>query len=355
MVTTATFIKTQTTVAAMISPRKYIQGRGVVGHTIENNLRTANVQATGASFQGECSENEINRICELGRDTNVKVVVGIGGGKVLDTAKAVGHRLGANLAIIATLASTDAPTTAFSDIYTDQGVFERYDLYPKSPDLVLDDTEVVAHAPVRFLSAGIGNALATWVEARANMESRKPAMSGGVATMAAAQLARLCWDTLFIYGVAAVKAVEGKAVTQAVEKIVEANTLLSGLGFGSAGLAAAHAIHNGLTTLHDRTHSLMYGEKLAFSTLAQLMMEGRPTEEMYEFIEFCNQVHLPTTLAELNLADVSREDLLRVAERACAPNETIHNMPFPVTPEMTLDAMLAADALAKDYKARLES
>ena len=381
MVATATTTTAaRTMAAAMISPRRYIQGRGVLslageqiaplgnsaliiadnavwqvaGHTVENHLRAADIQATGVSFQGESSENEINRICEIGRDTGVNVVVGIGGGKTLDVAKAVGYRLGVNWAIIATLASTDAPTSALSVIYTDDGVFEKYAFYPKNPDLVLVDTEVIAQAPVRFLSAGIGDALSTWVEARANLESRKPAMSGGIATMAAAQLAKLCWDTLFTYGVTAIKAVEQKAVTQAVEKIVEANTLLSGLGFESAGLAAAHAIHNGLTTLHEQTHSIMHGEKVAFGTLSQLMMEGRPTDEVFEFIEFCIQVNLPTTLADLNLADVSREDLLRVAERACAPGETIHNMPFPVAPEMTLDAMVAADAMARDYKAKRE-
>src|ERR1700737_3480049 len=129
----------------------------VAGHTVENHLRAANIRATGVSFRGESSENEINRICEIGRDAGVNVVVGIGGGKTLDVAKAVGHRLGVNWAIIATLASTDAPTSALSVIYTDDGVFEKYAFYPKNPDLVVVDTEVRAQAPVRFLSAGIGD------------------------------------------------------------------------------------------------------------------------------------------------------------------------------------------------------
>src|ERR1700730_11533078 len=145
--TVANTTAVRTMAAAMISPRRYIQGRGVLslageqiaplgnsalmiaddavwqvaGHTVENHLRAANIRATGVSFRGESSENEINRICEIGRDAGVNVVVGIGGGKTLDVAKAVGHRLGVNWAIIATLASTDAPTSALSVIYTDDG------------------------------------------------------------------------------------------------------------------------------------------------------------------------------------------------------------------------------------------
>jgi len=248
------------------------------------------------------------------------------------------------------VASTDAPTSALSVIYSDEGVFHRFLILPRNPDLVLVDTEVIARAPVRYLVAGIGDGLSTWVEARANLESRRPAMAGGVATLAAANLAKLCWDTLMTYGPAAVRAVERQAVTLAVERVVEANTLLSGLGFESGGLAAAHAVHNGITALHERTHMILHGEKVAFGTLVQLVLGGRPTVELYTFIDYCAVVGLPTTLAELHLADASESELRLVAERACAPGETIHNMPFVVTPDMVFDAIHAADAIATERR-----
>lgn len=365
-------------IAAMISPKRYIQGRGaladlgehvqplgkralvmsdevvwgLIGDRVRRSLEAAGVQLTQAPFGGETSENEINRITRMGQEAKTDVVIGVGGGKVIDAAKAVGAHLEGNWAIVPTIASTDAPTSALSVIYSDEGVFEKYVFHPKNPDLVLVDTAVIAQAPARFLVGGIGDGLATWVEVRANLESRKPAMSGGVATLAAAHLARLCWDTLFDYGVAAIKAVECKAVTPAVEAVVEAATLLSGLGFESGGLAAAHAIHNGLTVLHDETHDLTHGEKVAFGTLSQLVLEGRDLDEIDELIDLYRQVNLPATLAELNLGDASRDKLRKVAEGACAEGETIHNMPFPVTPEMVLDAMLAADAYGRTYAER---
>ena len=69
-------------------------------------------------------------------------MIGVGGGKVIDTAKAVGHEAGTRVAIVPTIASTDAPTSAVSVIYTPEGAFSRYLFVSRNPDLVLVDTQV---------------------------------------------------------------------------------------------------------------------------------------------------------------------------------------------------------------------
>ena len=360
----------------LIGPKKYVQGRGLmakagkyvadlgkdavviadgevwglVGPALERSFKDAKVHLIREVFRGECSHREIDRITAVAERKGASVVVGVGGGKTLDTAKAVGFKAGASWATVPTVASTDAPTSALSVIYTDDGVFQEYIFFPHNPDLVLVDTAIAANAPFRFIVSGMGDALATWVEAQASAEARKPAMSGGLATMAALALAKLCWDTLIAYGFLARQAAEQHVVTPALEKVVEANTLLSGLGFESAGLAAAHAIHNGLTAL-PQTHHYMHGEKVNFGTLTQFALEDRPTAEINDLVSFSLSVGLPTTLADIGLAEVSREDLMGVAKAATAPGETIHNMPFPVTAEMVVDAMIAADAYSRAFKA----
>jgi glycerol dehydrogenase len=131
----------------------------------------------------------------------------------------------------------------------------------------------------------------------------------------------------------------------AVERIIEANTLLSGLGFESAGLGAAHAVHNGLTVLHG-THAALHGEKVAFGTLVQLVLDGTPAEEFATLVRFCRAVGLPVTLAELGLPAVTAADIDRIAVRATQPGETIHNLPRPVTPAEVAAAIREADARA---------
>jgi glycerol dehydrogenase len=158
-------------------------------------------------------------------------------------------------------------------------------------------------------------------------------------------LARLCCQTLYDDGPAALAAVGSNAVTPALERVVEANTLLSGLGFESGGLAIAHSIHNGLTTA-EATHAFLHGEKVSFGLVVQLVVEGRPVAELDRVIRFCREVGLPTTLAELHLRADDRATLQTVAQRTVAPGETAHNEPFDVTANLILDGILAADHYA---------
>lgn len=130
--------------------------------------------------------------------------------------------------------------------------------------------------------------------------------------MTAFELARFCYTTLMRYGRLAKLACEQHQVTPALEHVIEANTLLSGLGFESGGLAAAHAIHNGLTVL-PATHKYWHGEKVAFGTLAMLMLTDRAPELIEEVYQFCEDIGLPTTLADIGLAGVSDDELLAVA------------------------------------------
>ena len=294
-------------------------------------------------FGGECSDEEIEHLAALGGAQGPQMVVGIGGGKTLDTAKAVAHALRVAVIVAPTIASTDAPSSALSVIYTAAGDFKRYVFYPANPNVVLVDTGLVARAPVRLLVAGMGDALATWFEAESCQRKYAPNMSGRVGSMTAYALARLCYETLLDYGVLAKSACEAKIVTPALERVVEANTLLSGLGFESGGLAAAHAIHNGLTAL-EPTHRFYHGEKVAVGTLASLFLTDKSADVIDEVYSFSEAVGLPTTLARIGLADASDEDLLRVAVKACAEGETIHNEPVPVTPESVSAALRAMDA-----------
>lgn len=356
------------------SPSRYVQGRGELAHLYEHCEKygkdlfvlvsasgkkrvegkiAQSVEDTGAKvvyeiFNDECSQKEIDRVVEAFKASGCSVVVGIGGGKIHDTAKAAAYYAGAPVVIVPTIASTDAPCSALSVIYTDEGVFDRYLFLPANPTVVLVDTDIVAAAPARLLVSGMGDALATYFEARACQASGASNCVGGKVTLAAMSLARLCYETLLADGLKAKLAVERHVCTKAVENVIEANTYLSGVGFESGGLAGAHAIHNGLTAIPE-THSLYHGEKVAFGTLVQLVLENAPLEELEEVLEFCTEVGLPTTLADLGVENPTQEQLMEVAKLACADADTLHNMPFPVDADSVYAAILAADELGKYY------
>lgn len=298
-------------------------------------------------FHGECSKQEIERNMALIKEKGFDTVASIGGGKTIDAGKACAYYLNIPIMVVPTIASTDAPCSALSVIYKENGEFDEYLLLKANPNVVIMDTDVIVHAPARLLVAGIGDAMATYFEAKACADSYSKTIAGGHVSKTALTLAELCMNILFEDGVKAVAACRNQVVTQAFENIVEANTYLSGIGFESGGLAAAHAIHNGLTLLPEG-HSFYHGEKVSFGTITQLVLENRPIEEIKKVVDFCKSIGLPTCLKDLNMDKVPREKLYEVAKASTAEGETIHNMPFKVTADDVFAAILTADVLGQE-------
>ena len=370
---------------AFICPSKYVQGENELlnlGYFVRQYGTSALLVATSSSvkrvrealdataakfgvtfvetdFQGECSRDEIARLGELARKHSCHCTVGLGGGKALDTARCVAA--GQGLIVVPTTAATDAPTSHSAVIYKPNGEMEDYAYFPRNPDVVLMDVSIIAASPVRYLVSGMGDALSTYFEARATRRSCSAVNAGlpcgartgdcppARGTLAAQALASTCYRILLEDGYKAVLACQAKMATPALENVIEANSLLSGLGFESGGLAAAHAIHDGLTALEE-THAYLHGEKVAFGTLAQLVLENAPTEEIEEVLEFCTTVGLPVCLKDIGVTDISADDLRKVARKACLPEESIHAMPFPITEDAVAAAIMAADALGNAYR-----
>ncbi|AFP84542.1 glycerol dehydrogenase [secondary endosymbiont of Ctenarytaina eucalypti] len=320
---------------------------GIIGDRVKVALKKSSLAYHYQRFNGEASGKEILRLAVLARELQTSVVVGLGGGKTLDTAKAVADELKHSVAIVPTVASTDAPCSALSVIYSDYGVFDSYRFYNKSPELVLVDTAVCAQAPVRLFASGIADGLATYVEAQAVKRTNALSMVGGKPTIAGIAIAAACEETLLTYGYSAYQAVAKRKVTPAVEAVVEANTLLSGLGFENGGLAGAHAIHNGFAAIHGGIHDLTHGEKVAYGTLSHMVLEQRSDEEIARYIRFYRQIVMPTTLKDLHLENEPYENLVKVGALACRKADTLGNLNAYISAEEVAQAIIAVDAFSR--------
>ena len=370
---------------AFISPSKYVQGEKelnnlgyyiaqlgksalIVGKEedidrVRNQLTYTEdkfeVEFVNADFQGEVTREEIARLQKIFKENHCDCLVGLGGGKAIDTAKCVAE--GKNVIIVPTIVAQDAPTSHLADIYHEDGSFDASAHFQDSPSVVLVDTAVIAKAPSRYLLAGMGDALATYFEARATRRSNSNVNAGqpngiqdGIAqeakgTNAAYALARLAYDMLLEHGQAAKLASDLNQVTPALEDIIETNVLLSGLGFESGGLAAVHAIYSGFSLLHEKSDAL-HGEIVSFGTICQLLMEDAPKAEVEQVLAFQEAVGLPMTLSDIGFDDMTDEELETVAEKAMNPKGSIQSMPFDVTVQAVKSAILTADKLGQTYK-----
>lgn len=313
---------------------------------IENSFNNTDTYRQYEVFGGISSVGEIEKMRGIVKENQIEVVVGVGGGSAIDTAKATAFYENVPVVIIPTVCATDAPCTGLSVIYNDDGTFNSYLFYPRNPEAVLVDTGVIANAPAKFLVAGMGDALATYFEARACVRTDAPSLENGGVSRSATALCKLCYETLKEYGAQAKLACEQKLLTPALEAVIEANTYLSGVGADNGGLAVAHSVYNGFTALQECDHT-MHGSIVAFGTITQLILEAAPKQEVQEVMDFCYSVGLPLTLKELGVTDIDRVKI--AAEKACAPGETIHNMVGDVTAEQLYNALLTADLLGKDY------
>jgi glycerol dehydrogenase len=345
------------TVTGARFPGRYVQGPGVLSRLgdevallgqagfaildgsvfglFEPMVRAACPGITLIRHLGECSGSEIARLQALA--TSAGVIIGMGGGKALDTAKAVAHHLRKPLIVVPTIAASDAPCSALAVVYTDEGKV-AFDMFlPRNPDLVLADTAIIVSAPARFLAAGIGDALATWYEAESCRKSGVPNFMGTRPVSLVHAISRLCLDAVLEFGPAALAECDAKTPGPALERVVEANILLSGVGFESCGVAGAHAIHHGLCELDDVHHHL-HGEKVTIGVLATLLMQGREVEFL-ETRAFCARVRLPVRLSDIGIHDATDGKLAIVAARACRPGEIMHNEPDAMTEAMVIAAL----------------
>ncbi len=358
----------------LISPHRYIQGEGIVdhlgryisvlpstrpmilisaggekrfGHRIRRSLAAVNAEPVFYLFKGECSHKGVGRVVDAANAHEIKMdaVIAVGGGKCLDAGKCIAFRLNLPVVICPTIASTDAPCSAVSVMYTEEGVGKGPEFFPNSPAMVIMDTGIIAASPLRHLVAGMGDALATWYEARTcfnNPNARN--MLGGRPTITALAISKLCAETIFKHGIAAVDAIKQKIINDSLEQIIEANTLLSGMGFESGGLAAAHGVAAGLTVIPVLHNDYLHGELVGMGLMTHLILEDN-NEEAQSVATFLAQVGLPVHMGQLSLDSSADQAAIKTAMEAALESHLVASEPFTVTPENLLAAFLQANAL----------
>lgn len=362
-----------------ISPQRYVQGKDVLagigrylslvkarraailitaggakrhGRVLTDSLRSAGIEPLFGTFHGECSLDEIDAHVQDWKAEGVDCLLAVGGGKCIDTGKAIAFRLDVPVVVAPTLASNDAPCSALSVLYTPEGVSTGVEFYPCSPALVVVDTAIVAAAPERLLVAGMGDAMATWYEASVCLRNPLAVTTVGARpTLASAAIGETCANALFKEGVAAAAAVANKTVNESLEVVVEANTLLSGLGFESGGLAAAHGFAQAFTALAQTNADYLHGEMVAMGTLVQLVMESR-LDEARRVAEFFVRVGLPVNLDQLSVDSRDRASLDTIVEGAMG-FPFIGNMMGKIDAESLRAGLLGAHELGMSVAGKL--
>ncbi|CAJ1376852.1 unnamed protein product [Effrenium voratum] len=304
------------------------------------------------TFDGAPSYEAVDHLVGIWEKEGLEALVAVGGGTCGDCAKLVAFKLKVPLVNVSTLAATDAPCSALSIMYTVEGAYRGGEVYPQSPNIVAVDTAVIASAGKRSLVSGFGDAMSTYYEARTCYENPKGlSMLEARPTETAMAIGALCAKMLYENAQEALLAVEAKQPNEALEKVVEANTLLSGLGFESGGLSASHAVAQALSWVHSVHDNLMHGEMVAIGLLTMLTMEdikGLPgrKDEYRKVAEFFSKVGLPVCLKHA-FFDPNDQKAIDTFTRVTLDQWFCHNEPFPVSEDLILQSVMEADKKGK--------
>ncbi len=368
----------------MVMPRKYIQGDGALddlGHYVmlcgkkallvwSKSARkatfeqvTASLEKFGAAydewlFAGESTEFQAKQVQKKAMECGADVIVGLGGGKVLDTAKGVAGWMKLPVIIAPTVAATDAPWTSTSGWYNDEGIMTDIYVAPFNPDILLVDTGVIVRAPIRLFVAGMGDGITTHLEVKMAYASRSTDVnrSGCVPTMATRVMSELCYNILLDDGEEAIDQVKQQLVTPLVDRVVETMVLHSGVGGESGGIAAAHSIANNLPYFKEN-QAYYHGENVAFGVVSQFMLDDvTPLCEIKRVVDWMIRVGLPVTMDEIGIGGKSRDELNAFSEYCInSPVSFFRSMVTPLNAKKLTEAMLAADDFGKRRKLLMNS
>lgn len=271
--------------------------------------------------KGYCSPEAVRKVCEQAEDADV--IIGIGGGTILDLAKAAADRLDIEAVMVPSIAGTCAASTPLSVMYDESGNFIRVDYHKRSSYLTLVDPLFLLSSPIEYMKSGIGDTLAKWYEAEAvirNTEEAAPLMA-----QAGLRQAEYIRNLLLRYSEAAVGSMEKGELSVPFIHTAETIIMLAGTVGGYGGrlcrMAGAHAVHNGLSFLQE-THQVPHGQKVAYGILVRLALENR-RPEIEEALPFYRRLGFPVSLCDLGILDNHEEAKRRIASHACRAEESL--------------------------------
>jgi glycerol-1-phosphate dehydrogenase [NAD(P)+] len=129
--------------------------RVLAGERAMDIVRKAGYDASLVTIHGATLQ-DVAAVEVEGRKAKPQVVMGVGGGSVIDVAKLAAHRLGVPYVSVPTSASHDGITSPRASIKEERGNASKQ---ASTPMAIVADTEIIARAPYRMLTAGCADAI----------------------------------------------------------------------------------------------------------------------------------------------------------------------------------------------------
>lgn len=253
-------------------------------------------------FGGNATKENIDYLQSLETVKKADMIFAVGGGKSMDTSKALANILNKPVFTFPTIASNCAPVTSLCVLYGENGV--SFYQTKRPPIHCFIHTKIISQAPIEYLRAGIGDALSKQFEVCFNTRNRILNHTNSLGV----QIAKDCSERLLYYGVKAFNDAKEHRVSEALEQVfltIIINTgLVSVLVDMNYNSSLAHSLYLAKIRLpHCNNH--MHGEIVSLGVVLLLIID-KAWEKAKEVYSFNQKIGLPLSLKDLEIEDVNQ-------------------------------------------------
>ena len=271
----------------------------IAGKQVIDSLENADFSVEVVKVDSATQES-VNQVEEkIGK---AQVILGVGGGKIIDVAKMSSSNTGTYFLSVPTTASHDGITSPLASIKSDKG---SVSIKAQSPIAVIADTDIIRNSPYRLLASGCADVIANYTAVKDW------------------KLAKRLQNVSYSESASSLSQMTAKLITQGADQIkpgLEKSTRLIAKALFSTGVAIsiANTSRPASGSEHLFSHALdkiaekpaLHGEQCGVGTIMMMNLHGGDWKCIRDSLQ---KVKAPTTAKELGVSPEEIIEALTIA------------------------------------------
>lgn len=273
----------------------------IVLDRVGSALKEADLDCKTIKHTDYCTTEWAHRYADEALAGGYTVMVGVGGGKVIDEMKCAAFFAGLPIITVPTAIATCVATSMVCIMYNERGQRAPAVNLAKEVDVCIADTAIIADAPRRTLAAGILDSMAKMPESyhQKTIESyRDCSLEEYIQAINSKAIYEfLDGEARDLYR----NGIHAKRFNDVVLTNLLHTSIVSGFADGSGQLAIAHATYDFLRNYNtEESYRFLHGEMVAVGLLIQMAYNGASAEEIESLRRLMADMDMPLTLTDLH-------------------------------------------------------